>query len=183
MCNSSCAFSVHSKMQMPTAIVLLLTGFLLFVRHASLQQFHTAFSKSAFSCIALSIFSLIKVSCQIFALITYAFCMSCCGCRLHHKDSKYLKEVSLLCTQASFYIFTDVSLQLLNHSDSMERHRIALSHLPSQSNHYERDCILDIRYIWIFRCCLAFYHIMLWQAAFQIHTHTHTGRSEFCCRE
>lgn len=82
------------------AIVLLLPGFLLLVRYASLKQFHIAFSKAA-SLLHCSLYSLfIKVSCQIFTLITYAYCMSCCWMQVASQGLKRSVRSPQFYTQA-----------------------------------------------------------------------------------
>lgn len=151
-------------MQMPLAIVPQLPGFLLLVRHARLKQFHIAFSDAAplsRPTAASSRPLFIKVSCQIFTLITYAYCMSCCfhagvashrGCRAGVGDKSrfpcnpgpvHLSQAqSAVSLHVFIYPLRRVTASYENTLDSQERCFIVMLKLihpgPAIARRYER---------------------------------------------
>lgn len=83
----------------------------------------------------------IKVSCQIFTLITYAYCMSCCWMQVaSHKQKKSERSSHSLywgfvCFCIFLHVFTNVSLEVLKHFDNKKRHFIVMLKLIHPTDH------------------------------------------------
>lgn len=149
-------------MQTPLAIVLLLPGFLLLVRYASLKQFHFAFSSVA-SLLHCSIPPFIKVSCQIFTLITYAYCMSCCWMQVVSQRLKKsersphpLYPSSVICHMPLLFPSYLYRCLTASHETVWQPEETfccdVKTHPSSPSHRYERACIYQV-------CCLNFYRL------------------------
>lgn len=114
-------------------------------------------------CNAPSIPLFIKVSCQIFTLITYAYCMSCCWMQV---ASQGLKEVHILCKHSPASAVSFVSLQMCHcklwntfQTDSKKRHFIVMLKLIHPTDHIvmkEPVCFIGYA-IWISIGCHASY--------------------------
>lgn len=124
-------------------------------------------------CTAPSIPLFIKVSCQIYTLIAYAYCMACCWMQVASQglEKVWKKSTSFIARLCNLSYASDVSPQVMKRFDSKKRHFIVmlkLIHPTDRAVMKEPACFIGYAF-WISIGCHASYPIRWWQAAFPMY--------------
>lgn len=99
-------------------------------------------------CTAPSIPLFIKVSCQIYTLIAYAYCMACCWMQVASQglEKVWKKSTSFIARLCNLSYASDVSPQVMKRFDSKKRHFIVmlkLIHPTDRAVMKEPACFLN----------------------------------------